>query len=296
MSAATGSRDRFVCSNVLHRVDCSVCSNPVLLQKSLKAPCDHYYCQDCLLELVKAMLGDESLFPIRCCKKLINVDSIKRLIPSKTVSLFETRSLEFGTLAMDRLYCPNPTCSVFLGSAAHQSSRDIACTTCYTRMCVLCRQYAHPKEASCKEHFSIQQVRTLAEEQHWQTCPNCKAIIELHHGCFHMTCRCRTEFCYRCAALWKTCNCDVWDEGRLVVVAAERENAIAAGLRERNPVLFQLRVKQRVANLRYNHDCDPHFWSSRSGGTCEECGDWLPQFLKVSSLQVHSDFAHTGRR
>ena len=37
-------------------------------------------------------------------------------------------------------------------------------------------------------------------------------MIELNHGCFHMTCRCKTQFCYRCGAQWKTCSCPQWEE------------------------------------------------------------------------------------
>ncbi|KAJ1328857.1 hypothetical protein MN608_05586 [Microdochium nivale] len=29
------------------------------------------------------------------------------------------------------------------------------------------------------------------------------------------SCRCRFEFCYLCAAQWKTCTCNEWDENRL---------------------------------------------------------------------------------
>lgn len=44
-------------------------------------------------------------------------------------------------------------------------------------------------------------------------------------GCYHMTCRCKTEFCYLCKATWKTCRCVQWDERRLFRVAEERVDA-----------------------------------------------------------------------
>ncbi|OSX63329.1 hypothetical protein POSPLADRAFT_1080865, partial [Postia placenta MAD-698-R-SB12] len=50
-------------------------------------------------------------------------------------------------------------------------------------------------------------VLALGETQGWARCPGCETMIELNHGCFHMTCRCKTEFCYVCQARWKTCTC-----------------------------------------------------------------------------------------
>jgi len=40
-----------------------------------------------------------------------------------------------------------------------------------------------------------------------------------------MTCRCRTEFCYLCKALWKSCRCPQWDEARLFAAAERRVDA-----------------------------------------------------------------------
>jgi hypothetical protein len=39
--------------------------------------------------------------------------------------------------------------------------------------------------------------------------------VELSTGCFHMTCRCKAQFCYLCAARWKSCACVQWNERRL---------------------------------------------------------------------------------
>jgi hypothetical protein len=44
-------------------------------------------------------------------------------------------------------------------------------------------------------------------------------VVELAQGCYHMTCRCRAEFCYLCSKPWKNCPCPQWDERRLLVEA-----------------------------------------------------------------------------
>jgi hypothetical protein len=46
-----------------------------------------------------------------------------------------------------------------------------------------------------------------AEEEGWQRCFNCHAMVERKEGCNHMTCRCQAEFCIVCAKEWKTCDC-----------------------------------------------------------------------------------------
>lgn len=130
------------------------------------------------------------------------------------------KATEFSTVFKDRLYCPQPTCSVFLGSTAVLTG-NVACLRCNTSACTRCKQVTHPGEG-CGENAAIEQVKALAREQHWQTCPGCSQIIDLQQGCYHMTCRCRTEFCYICAARWKNCTCPQWEEARLLNTAEQR--------------------------------------------------------------------------
>lgn len=78
---------------------------------------------------------------------------------------------------------------------------------------------------TCSEDPSAEQVITLGRAEGWARCPGCAQMIELNMGCYHMTCRCRTEFCYLCRARWKTCTCPQWDEHRLLAVAERRVDA-----------------------------------------------------------------------
>jgi hypothetical protein len=198
---------------------------------------------------------------------------------------FRKKAVEFATVFKDRLYCPRPTCSVFLGSTADHLD-NVVCPRCATEVCVTCKQTVHPGEA-CGESLAVQQVKALAREQHWQTCPGCAQIIDLQQGCYHMTCRCRMEFCYVCAARWKTCECPQWEEARLLNTAEQRvENEMGARARVAAPEIFQQRVEQRIERLRYEHDCaNGHRWSRRNGrARCEECRYMLPEYLLVDCL------------
>lgn len=127
-------------------------------------------------------------------------------------------------------------------------------------------------------------------------------MVELTHGCYHMTCRCRGEFCYLCSTPWKNCTCPQWDETLLFAEARARtarcEKLLLVDVivysilsifrvravenpRENNPLNLAARVEQMADQLRTNYEC--HHTSrwiyTRGGGRCEECHHYLPQYL-----------------
>lgn len=279
---------RAVLTSMSRRAECVACGEIISGRtRCLQAPCMHYYCQDCLRALVTSSIGDESLFPLRCCKQSFNVENVLPFLQRALSAQFQAKAVEFGTPAQDRLYCPNATCSIFLGSSANRDMHEVSCTSCRETICTLCKQAAHPG-AVCSENAALLEIKALARDNHWQTCPGCGAIIELGHGCYHMTCRCRAEWCYVCATPWKNCACPQWDEHRLLDTARQRaENELGARAGAANPVLFQRRVQERVVQLRGNHDCDVHAWRRRNGGGhCQECAWYLREFLLVSSINI----------
>jgi len=195
------------------RIVCIICGSHFTEDLALRAPCNHYYCTECLVNFVTTCIRDESVFPLKCCGQQIPASSIVPFLSSDVQTLFTSKSLEYMISIPDRIYCPTPDCSNFLGSSEHTSDETI-CDKCKTRVCVSCKQVAHPGD-NCSENIVTQEVRALARTEGWQTCPGCSAIIQLHHGCFHMVCRCRAQFCYLCAVLWKQCSCPQWEENRL---------------------------------------------------------------------------------
>jgi len=256
---------------------------------ALQTPCRHSYCQACVRNLVELFTRDESLFPLRCCQKTIPISTVVPHISSALRRVFEAKHAEFSVLSKDRIYCCNPTCSAFLGSAqGKEYQAEVLCTssTCRTSTCPRCKQAGHPADPDCTVNRATIELRSLARAQGWQTCPGCHTIVELNVGCYHMTCRCRTEFCYLCAVPWKGCACPQWDEDRLFATAQQRvENEM--GEQERvqiAPAALQSRVQRRVEDLRVNHHCESHSWTYRhGGGMCEECYFHLPSYLLVSS-------------
>jgi hypothetical protein len=262
-----------------------ICGDGLRPSTAFRALCDHFYCRRCLSDLARTCLRDESLFPLKCCKQPLPMDGEYGVLARLELRLrqsFQAKATEFSTLSKNRVYCPRETCSAFLGSSAQLPAR-VACRHCPTVVCVACKQIDHGA-VPCEENTALEQVKSLAREQSWQTCPGCAQIIELHQGCYHMTCRCGTQFCYLCAEQWKNCTCPQWEEARLLDTAAARvEHELGARARVVAPAIFEQHVQQRVARLRYDHDCaDGHRWRRRDGrARCEECRVMLPEYLLV---------------
>ncbi|KAG2123758.1 hypothetical protein DEU56DRAFT_745106, partial [Suillus clintonianus] len=160
---------------------------------------------------------------------------------------FELKAQEFGT--MKRVYCVAPTCSRFLGPL-HEGyfTKVFTCTspTCTMTTCGKCCSRHEGFTHICTPDADAEQILTLSRTSGWARCPGCAQMIELDMGCFHMTCRCRTEFCYLCKELWKNCGCPQWDEARLLATAERRVDAQLPPAQPANPFRQAPAVRQPV--------------------------------------------------
>ncbi|KAK0220230.1 hypothetical protein IW262DRAFT_1316845 [Armillaria fumosa] len=187
---------------------CSVCLDNIE-GHVITAPCGHTYDASCMEALISAATKDESLFPPRCCRDPIPVESVQSHIDATVLATFKEKSIEFSTPL--RVYCSNPKCSRFLGpkNDGKSPSAPLTCS-CTTITCNSCRgNVAHGDvfSHSCASDTLEQEVRALADKKKWATCPGCSNLVELSSGCNHMTCRCGTQFCYYCNAKWGACDC-----------------------------------------------------------------------------------------
>lgn len=97
---------------------------------------------------------------------------------------------------------------------------------------------------SCAQHRTLHAQQGedaallgVAGERGWKPCPQCRALVELAHGCNHITCKCGAEWCYKCGALWKkppgqrramaTCR---WGRGRGCGAGRKEGCCICSGL------------------------------------------------------------------
>ncbi|KAI0735373.1 hypothetical protein C8Q76DRAFT_712045 [Earliella scabrosa] len=246
----------------------------------IHAPCGDAYDIECLVDLFRAAMVDESLFPPACCRQQFDIATVRPYLSRDLSALYDKKAVEFRT--KNRVYCHRPTCSTFLGEATTSAS-NLYCVECWAQTCGHCKKAAHSILTRCESEEDAAVV-ALAEESGWKRCPGCGHLVELTIGCYHMTCRCRHQFCYLCTATWKTCRCDQWDEDRLVHAAQDRVERqqrvqVAGAGPAVRPAEYRRVVEQEVARLRNNHDC-VHRWRYVSGGgNCDGCGHYLRLFL-----------------
>lgn len=161
---------------------CTACGDAVPFFNVARCPCSHEYCRDCLAELFRLSITDESLYPPRCCRQPIPLGFNKIFLPSEVVREFQIKEIEYRT--PNRTYCHRATCSEFI--PADTVRGDVAtCTVCRSRTCTICKGPFH--EADCPEDTATLELLQIAEENGWQRCRTCHRMVELDTGCNHMS-------------------------------------------------------------------------------------------------------------
>ncbi|KAI7083888.1 hypothetical protein KC356_g7197 [Hortaea werneckii] len=163
-------------------VECTACCDTKPTEETIRAPCDHAFCDQCLKRQFEGALRDEALYPPGCCKRPIGFLDVKRRLPAGLAERFEAKMEELDS--KNRIYCHVPTCSTFIG-IGHRSESVAACPACGKETCVKCKAAKHDGE--CPEDKDLGEVLALAKQEGWQKCPGCSRVLELARGCHHMT-------------------------------------------------------------------------------------------------------------
>ncbi|RCI12170.1 hypothetical protein L249_0777 [Ophiocordyceps polyrhachis-furcata BCC 54312] len=274
---SSGAVNRPKQTNLQSTVICSCCGDARVFYDVARCPCDHEYCRDCLGQLFEASIGDESLFPPRCCKRPIPIEENQIFLPYDLVRRLKTKKIEFET--PNRTYCYDPACSAFI--PIQSIKIDVgSCANCARTTCTICKQQSHTGD--CPQDPAVEEFRRIAAENKWQRCSSCQRFIELDFGCNHITCICGAEFCYVCGVLWKTCGCDTWDEDQLLnraAVVVDRDILDGVFIVEDEAARAQ-HVREAADYLVQNHECQHERWRGIGGRfRCEECSHWLDQFI-----------------
>ncbi|THZ74730.1 hypothetical protein D6C84_09307 [Aureobasidium pullulans] len=204
---------------------CTGCDSRFTRHQSFKAPCDrHFFCFECLANFFEYTIGDESLYPPKCCDTEISLDNVKKLLDDKLVARYEKKKIEYDTEPTKRTYCHGPKCNTFIPESSIE--KDVAtCSDCGKRTCTICKEKAH--RGDCPKDEDTQSLLDMAEKEGWQRCYNtkCHRVVALTIGCNHITCRCGAQFCYICGARWKTCLCPHMNEAYLLAGNDRPRNA-----------------------------------------------------------------------
>lgn len=189
---------------------CLTCgSDDVPVPRTAKLACGHTMCHACLRRLFRLAVTDPSHMPPRCCTSTpIPLSHVEHLFDTKFKITFNKKFDENST--KDRVYCPAPRCGTWIRPAHFHTSSSgkkyATCPRCRTKVCTLCSARSH-KSADCPSDPEIARLVAQAQEEGWQRCYNCHAMVELREGCNHMKCRCTAEFCMVCGSKWKSCEC-----------------------------------------------------------------------------------------
>ncbi|OIV93316.1 hypothetical protein TanjilG_23088 [Lupinus angustifolius] len=216
---------------------CSICCEDRPLPTMMTMKCSHKFCSHCLRAYVDGKVQSCQV-PIRCpqpgCKYCISANECRSFLPFTSFESLEKALAETSFLHSDKIYCPFPNCSVLLdpreclssrASSSTQSDNScVECPVCQRFICVDCKVPWH-SSMSCEEFQNLPEeakdatditLHHLAQNKRWKRCQQCHRMIELSHGCYHMTCWCGHEFCYSCGVEYRdgqqTCHCAFWDE------------------------------------------------------------------------------------
>ena len=160
---------------------CVSCTEKFRAHHLITALCGDHYCKTCIGRLYDLAMKDESLFPPRCCRQPIPLGIATPLLTSAQVQTFLEKRDEFNT--PNRIYCHNTICGAFV-TPGNVSGEKAMCT-CGELTCIVCKAAAH--EGDCPEDPAYASLMAVASAEGYQTCPQCKRLVELSIGCNHMT-------------------------------------------------------------------------------------------------------------
>ncbi|CEM21973.1 unnamed protein product [Vitrella brassicaformis CCMP3155] len=190
---------------------CPLLADHVPASQTTELKCGHRYSNLFWSQYLKTALQDgSSCLGKRCpapgCRELVPSHMWAKFLSDDEMAKFQSFNLNgFVESNSNMRWCPAAAC----GNAVEDrnSTGDVKCT-CGNWFCVFCGEEAHrpiPCETIKKWNEKNQ---SEAENMTWilvntKNCPKCKNPIEKNHGCMHMTCRCRHEFCWLCLGDWK---------------------------------------------------------------------------------------------
>eukprot|EP01018_Ginkgo_biloba_P029308 Gb_23736 [translate_table: standard] len=224
--------------------DCLICCENKAPWEMVTVKCFHRFCSHCMGRYVDSKL-QACHVPIRCpqmgCEHYISAEECKAFLPADSYESLLKTLAEANIPDSKKVYCPFPNCSALLdkghdssaraSTSSHPEVTTIGCVECPECRRLFCADCCVPwhSSISCEEYQSLPAderesedvtLHRLAQNKRWRRCQECRRMIELTQGCFHMTCWCGHEFCYACGAEYRnkqqTCQCAYWDEQNIV--------------------------------------------------------------------------------
>ncbi|KAK2019924.1 IBR domain-containing protein [Colletotrichum eremochloae] len=200
-------------------VECVSCLDDFDKKDMVKVIC-HSYCRDCFERLIATAVQNEQQWPPKCCLNEIPFRTILRYVNKDLGKTYKDRSSEWKIPVSERIHCNQPDCGIWIRPDHVNPGLGIARCANAHWTCTICRGPQHDN-SDCPQDRDLALTNALAEEEGWQHCSQCHALVEHLAACQHMTCRCGYQFCYVCNQRWRTCACTM-DQLNAVKTGAAR--------------------------------------------------------------------------
>ncbi|CAN0913105.1 E3 ubiquitin-protein ligase RSL1 [Linum grandiflorum] len=258
--------------------NCSICCEEKISPMMITMKCSHKFCSHCMRTYVEGKV-ESSQVPVRCpqlgCRYYLSVSECQSFLPHASNESFMKALGEAGPHHSNRIYCPYPNCSVALdpreclsaraSSSSLSDNSCVECPVCQRFICVDCGVPWH-SSMSCDEYQNLPlgerdstdiTLHRLARNKRWMRCQQCRSMIELTQGCYHMTCWCGHEFCYSCGTEYRDdqqmCRCVFWDNdnntGDLITQSAQESEQWAWETFNSLPMLMDAYSEQERSQL-----------------------------------------------
>src|SRR5215469_1264815 len=177
--------------------------------------CGELFCSSCIATMYRNAISSQSNMPPRCCV-FIPLHFVLEDLTNQEADDFRAAFEEFSTPGLQRLYCPNRTCSKFIpvrllrsceGVTNPECETTICCPACDAKACTLCKGFAHPSMPCPPQEIDDALNRQL-EKWGYKRCPHCGNGVRKMFGCSHMECICGAHWCWGCLQPWAgDCDC-----------------------------------------------------------------------------------------
>lgn len=197
---------------------CLICTESASKERILiKAcrRCAQLFCSSCITTMYRNAISSQSSMPPRCCV-FIPLHFALEDLTDQEAGDFRAAFEEFSTPGVQRLYCPNRTCSKFIPVRLLRSCKDatnsksetiIRCPACDAEACTLCKGFAHPS-TPCPPQEIDDTLNSQLRKWGYKRCPHCGNGVRKMYGCSHMECICGAHWCWGCLQPWEgDCDC-----------------------------------------------------------------------------------------
>ncbi|KAK0632507.1 hypothetical protein B0T14DRAFT_34942 [Immersiella caudata] len=196
------------------RLECIICTNPVIGDSKLQLPCGHIHCAACVRANFRVTMRSAPFRPVQCCQRIdINVlrwvaGMSRTTGSSMDITAYRQLLTEFDTT--EKLYCWDRKCGAFIPLALRAGNDSFGhsalCRKCHTKTCIRCKEKFHFGPCPASRVLGVRRrgptadelFRRLSRKRGWKACPSCKYVVEKTDGCNHISCVCGTHWCYRC--------------------------------------------------------------------------------------------------